>query len=68
MLRIIRWFLGLGQYHEEYRKKKIEGKRTPPAKGRAKRLREAREYKESALKVGNRNTTPFLDRYEDLDG
>lgn len=56
MKSIIRWLLDYAAYQREFKRVKIEGKRTDGAKGRSERIKEARAAKEAYRRTGNKNS------------
>lgn len=55
MKGLIKWLLDYAATQRELKRIRVEGKRTQEAKGRALRLREAREYKDKVSRTGNKN-------------
>lgn len=56
MRRIIEWLGSLFGGQEKIRIVRVEGKETREARGRTRRLKEAREYKDRLSRTGNKNT------------
>lgn len=60
MLRNILVFLGIVKGEESVRVVKVEGDQTPPAKGRAKRLKAERQRKDRLTRIGNKDSNGLV--------
>lgn len=60
MIREILVFFGIVKGEESLRVVKVEGDQTPPAKGRAKRLKAERVRKEKLTRIGNKDSDGLI--------